>query len=267
MRKFSADFIIPVSSAPIKNGVVLTHDDGTIIDVVSFNEIDNSGSDVEIHKGLICPGFINTHCHLELSHLKNKITPGTGLHNFVPELQSKREVPLKELQDSMHQAEDEMLKEGIVGVGDISNTNHSFNIKSKGRILYHTFIEVFGLNTEKAEQVFEQALLLKQEYLNLKSNNNIFTPFASVVPHAPYSVSQKLFKKIGNTCYLENALLSMHNQESPDENEFFLTGQGKIREMLEKFKIDLSAWKPTGFPYPCKQCWLKAIYNFPRPDF
>ncbi|MDQ3190025.1 MAG: amidohydrolase family protein [Bacteroidota bacterium] len=247
MRKFSADFILPVSSPPIKNGVVVTHDDGAIIDVLSPDKIDNSNSDIEIHKGIICPGFINTHCHLELSHLKNKITQGSGLPNFVQELQQKREVDQIEIQASMQLAEDEMIKEGIVAVGDISNTNHSFELKSKSSIHYHTFIEVFGFDPQRADQVFEQALHLKEEYQTCKNQNKKFLKSASVVPHAPYSVSEKLFKRVGDNCYLENGLLSMHNQESPDENLFFLNGKGSIREMLEKFKIDLSLWKPSGF--------------------
>ncbi|HET6243263.1 MAG: amidohydrolase family protein [Bacteroidetes bacterium] len=245
MRKFSANYILPVSSSPIENGVVIIHDDGTILDVISPQAKGYSIEGVEKHEGIICPGFINTHCHLELSHLKNKITPSLGLPAFVRELQQKRNQADDFIQLAIKTAEEEMIREGIVAVGDVSNSNHSFKLKSNSSILYHTFIEVFGFDSEKADLIFKQAHSLKQEYYQL--GNNKFNACASIVPHAPYSVSEKLFKKIGDSCYLENGLLSMHNQESEDENLLFLTGKGKIREMLEMFSLDFSQWKPSGF--------------------
>ena len=227
--------------------MILTEDDGTVIDVISGENIDYTLSDIEKHEGIICPGFINTHCHLELSHLRNKITPGTGLHNFIQELQDKRNSSPEEAKAAMQQAEKEMIMEGIVAVGDISNTNQSFEIKSKGRMAYHTFIEAFGFDPERADTIYESARLLKEEYLQINKQDKGIQTNVSIVPHAPYSVSTALFKKISAGCYWENSLLSMHNQESPDENLFFLKGEGKIREMLEKFIPDLSSWKPTAF--------------------
>ena len=246
LRKFSADYIFPSSGPPIKGGMILTEDDGTVIDVISGENIDFGLSDIEKHEGIICPGFINTHCHLELSHLRSKITPGTGLHNFIQELQDKRNSSAEEVKAAMQQAEEEMIKEGIVAVGDISNTNHSFELKSKGSIAYHTFIEAFGFSPERADTIYEKARFLKEEYLQINKQYKGVQTNVSIVPHAPYSVSTALFKKISAGSYTENSLLSMHNQESPDENLLFLKGEGKLREMLEKLLPDIASWKATA---------------------
>src|SRR4051812_6087831 len=101
MRKFTADFVFPVSSAPIKNGVVVTDDDGKILEVnsplkslpataeglSSWQAGPLSGkrgsTDVQYYPGIIVPGFVNAHCHLELSHLKTAIAEKTGLDEFI----------------------------------------------------------------------------------------------------------------------------------------------------------------------------------------
>ena len=70
MKIFTADYVFPVHAAPIKNGVVTVDDDGKVISVANIPSPDAKSSDVQHLKGVICPGFVNTHCHLELSHLK-----------------------------------------------------------------------------------------------------------------------------------------------------------------------------------------------------
>ena len=68
----SANFIFPITSAPIKNGVLGLDEKGTIHEVFTSEEAKHIKK-IRHYKGVIVPGFINTHCHLELSHLKNKI--------------------------------------------------------------------------------------------------------------------------------------------------------------------------------------------------
>ena len=83
MKSFKADYVFPVNADPIKNGMVTVDDNGKIISVTDNFAPDLNSDQVEHLKGAICPGFINTHCHLELSHLKDKIAPKGGLINFI----------------------------------------------------------------------------------------------------------------------------------------------------------------------------------------
>ena len=74
MKKISAEFIFPGNSTPIKNGVVVFDINGTIETILNpeLDKID--WKEVEKYEGIICPGFVNTHCHLELSYLKGQLT-------------------------------------------------------------------------------------------------------------------------------------------------------------------------------------------------
>ncbi|MCB0395677.1 MAG: amidohydrolase family protein, partial [Flavobacteriales bacterium] len=69
----------------------------------------------------------------------------------------------------------------------------------------------------------------------------------SVNPHAPYTVSPALLKKIGNYAYETDAVLTLHNQECVPENQMFETGNGEMMEVLMQLGIDMSSFKPTGF--------------------
>jgi cytosine/adenosine deaminase-related metal-dependent hydrolase len=231
MRKISADYIFPVSSPPIKNGVVVIEDSGKILDVASPPAplLEERG-DVERYEGIIVPGFVNTHCHLELSHLKGQVTEHKGLTGFISEMVSKRGTYSPEqISSSIASAEDEMLRNGIVAVGDISNTDHSFEQKKKNRLDYHTFIEAFDLTADKAKHVFDIAVNLQSKISDLKS---------SIVPHAPYTVSGKLMELIDN---LKQPILSIHSQETASENELFISGTGPLAEMMERAGMDVDS--------------------------
>jgi cytosine/adenosine deaminase-related metal-dependent hydrolase len=258
MRKISADYIYPIASEPIKNGVITVDDDGVIIDVCKENQVSSPDSyrgkyqetSVEFYKGIICPGFINTHCHLELSHMRDQVSENLGMTGFIKDIITKRSTfSEEEIQQKIAEAEAEMIQNGIVAVGDISNNNSTFKQKSKGNLVYHTFIEVFDLNPDKAHEVFEKAINLKNQLRELST----LTPIAigvelltSIIPHAPYSVSGKLFELISAEAIKNNSILSIHNQESLGESELFISHSGPMFEAFSKMGIDMSRIPKTG---------------------
>ncbi len=198
MRFIQADIIYPISSKPIKNGIVVLNDAGKIEDVLDKkNEIDHSK--IEKYAGSISPGFVNAHCHLELSHLKGVIPEKKGLVEFAKGVISNRNTKLIEfIEESMLNADEEMQQKGIVAVGDISNGSHSFAVKQKSKIQYHTFIELIGLNPANADKILEVGAELMKE-ADRKSLK------ASFVPHAPYSTSYEVMKRISEIASKNNS--------------------------------------------------------------
>jgi cytosine/adenosine deaminase-related metal-dependent hydrolase len=240
VRYLSADYIFPISSAPVKDGILLLDEDQRIIDVLSDKQSLATDAEIEHYKGVLCPGFINAHCHLELSYLKNKIPQGKGLAGFIKDLIPARTASQEEILQSAFEADAEMQANGIVVVADISNTDASLAVKKASPIHYHTFIEIFDLKEEKAYEAFEKGKLLWNSFVSEDLS-------ASIVPHAPYSVSVKLLKLINEFAYEHNSLLSIHNQETEGENEMFLTGKGKFIEELNEISGAYDSWKASGF--------------------
>ncbi|RZM20951.1 MAG: amidohydrolase, partial [Pedobacter sp.] len=116
----SADYIYPVSGPPIAKGVLGVDEEGRIDAVLTAEEADLQAiKNIVRYAGLLVPGFINTHCHLELSNLKGKIPKHTGLPRFVQEVIKLRSSDEYEINLAMLEADKQMLDNGIVAVGDI----------------------------------------------------------------------------------------------------------------------------------------------------
>ena len=236
MRKFTADCIYPVSQPPIKNGVIITDNAGKILKIDTREN--QNDSDVEIYKGIIVPGFINTHCHLELSHMLGKVQTGTTLIPFITQVVTKRQATPQVIQKAIERAEAQMLKEGIVAVGDISNTSDTFVQKNKGNLYYYTFVEMFDfLQDANAESEFNKYKRVF-EFAQPTAKH-----FVSMVPHAPYSVSKSLFRKINTENEYQNITVSIHNQETQPEQDLFLNGNGAFYAFYGAFGISLDKFK------------------------
>lgn len=241
MKKFSADWVFPISSAPIENGVVITDDAGKILAVERREQHDPASFD--IHRGALVPGFVNTHCHLELSHMKGKVDTGTGLIPFITSVVTQRNAAPEAIAEAIERAEAEMLAGGIVALGDISNTPDTFSVKAKGRMRYHTFVELFDfLQEANAEKAFSDWKAV-YEQIELAPGSA-----RSLVPHAPYSVSKSLFQKINDFNEKSGITVSIHNQETPPESELFEKGSGAFYDFYGKFGIPMEHFKPTGQP-------------------
>ncbi|MEI6815735.1 MAG: amidohydrolase family protein [Bacteroidota bacterium] len=238
MRKITADYIFPITSKPLKDGVITIDDKGTILDISPQMMGDDDQSDLEYHRGIIIPGFINCHCHLELSFFKGMLKEHTGLDVFIRDILALQRPELEVILKSIDEAENEMMENGIVAVGDISNGNTTYLQKAKRKMLYHTFIEVFAFDPTKSKSVFDNAVSLFNEYPSGLHK--------SITPHAPYSISDDLFRMIYDFSKTHDAILSIHNQECEGENDLFLTKTGTIYERIKSWGTDLSNFNATG---------------------
>ena len=244
-RKFRADQIFTGQSFLNSNQVLITDQAGVII---ALADQADAGDDIEHFNGILTPGFINSHCHLELSHLRGFIPKHTGLVDFVFKIVTERHFEEAYILAAIESAEQEMTRNGIVAVGDICNNTLTISQKSKGNLYYHNFIEASGFPPAIASQRFQRSLDFYKEYSGQ-------FPATSIVPHAPYSVSPELFSLINN--YPGNSWLTIHNQEIAAENELFQTGTGDFLRMYDQMNIDVSFFRPTE--KTSLQSWLPTI--------
>ena len=240
MRRISAHLICDGRGKCYSKGILTLDAEGTILDIQDTNGILHESAEVEFFSGLIVPGFVNAHCHLELSHLQHKFSEGSGFIPFLKKVVENRNNDPDRIVNAALRADLLMHKNGIVAVGDVSNGITAFDVKRDSKIDYFTFVEALGFAPERAERAFGWVKNCKKiaESLGLK---------ASIVPHAPYSVSISLFKAIaaeaGETCLP----LSVHSQESTEEDELYQSGTGEIvNHLQDNLAIDTSFFIPTG---------------------
>ncbi len=235
---FSATYVYPIIGAPIKNGVIAVDPEGVITGVFTPEVAEQMLiKDIVYYEGLLVPGFINTHCHLELSNLRGNIPQHTGLPEFVKSVIKLRTSDEYELNLAMLRADIEMYENGIVAVGDISNQLISKSLKANSPIYYHTFLEIMGFKPALAIEAMERATQFKSEFHPLP---------VSIVPHAPYSVSVELLRELAQYARFQDGPVSIHNQETADENAFFEQKTGGFLSLFEFLGQDVSFYKPSG---------------------
>jgi len=243
-----------------ENKVLIIQDNGIIESIVDEAE---AGDNIEFYDGILSPGFINAHCHIELSHLKSKIPQHTGLVNFVQAVMKERTAGLEEKYKAIETATRELYDSGTVAVGDICNTTDSISVKQNSNMHCHNFIEVSGFLPAGAQKRFDEATKIMNAFITaLKAPQQTI----ALVPHAPYSVSASLFGLLNNAS--ANKTISIHNQECAAENELYVNKSGGFLQLYSNFGIDISSFLPTGkrsleswLPYFTQQQKIILVHN------
>jgi aminodeoxyfutalosine deaminase len=238
MRFLKANRLFDGFSFREQSSVLVIDELGGVDTILDESAIDPSK--IEYFDGILSPGFINAHCHLELSHLKGCIVDKIGLVDFALKIITTRnQISEANQLEAMRQADLEMWNNGIVGVGDICNTDLSTSVKLNSSIQYHSFVELIGLNPNRSQMVFSQGL----DLLELFKNEELH---ASLAPHAPYSVSRPLMQLIRLFNLEQNTISSIHHQESAEENLFFKGEKNDFQRLYATLGIDIS-WFTTEY--------------------
>ena len=247
MKYITADYIFPGAAAPMKNGFILAEDDGTIAAISSAELPPENNRDancqLQIFDGIITPGFVNAHCHLELSYLKNQIAQGSGLTRFVKEILAVRNnYSLENILQAIDVAEKEMFESGIVAVADIANDDYTFAKKAASKIYFHTLLEAFDIVKSRAESVFENCINLSEKLKQVAPHNSNY----SIVPHAPYTVTPALFELIETIAAIDNSIQSIHNQECLAEAQLFISKSGAMFDFFNNAGTAMQQFEATG---------------------
>jgi cytosine/adenosine deaminase-related metal-dependent hydrolase len=226
MKRFSAQYIITNTSSPLKRGVVTTDDFGTIISIEDTSGNLKESESIEFHNGIIIPGFVNCHCHLELSHMKGAIEKGSGLEGFIFQVRNEREKESHTIYESAFSADNDMYNSGISLCADICNSPVTFPVKKNSRISYINLLEVFGIDPEKASRRIDEISSVAEEAE--KSGLPYF-----LVPHSAYSMSLSLLRLLREKS-MNNKITSVHFAETAAEKEFLADHSGPLMDTYRK---------------------------------
>ncbi len=218
IRRITAKYVYTLDSEPIKNGYVEYDDvDGTVVGVGSC--VDGE----EIGEGALVPGFVNAHCHVELSHLHGKFSKGTGMAGFIDQINELRDWAGRDVKVELTRRwMDKMWADGVSAMADISNDDSSFEVKKEHPMYTRTFLEVFGSEPEMCEGVMK-------EVADLKTIADSCGIDAAPTPHSCYTMSPQLLSASA-AAGLESGFLSYHSQESQEEEDLLRSGSGAMYE-------------------------------------
>lgn len=225
MRRISAEYLYDGSSyEPLRNAYVEVADDGTVL---AIGKVENPEAEPEFHKGAIVPGFVNTHCHLELSYLKGKFRKGTGMAGFIDQINEMRDTSsMEEKKADIAFWMNEMWKRGVTAMGDISNCSDTFECKAGSPMYTRTFLEVFGTEPQDCQDVIDNVL-------ELQKTADKYGIDAAPGPHACYTMSPELLTAV-SAIGLKSGYLSFHSEETQEEEDMMISGSGPMWENRRK---------------------------------
>ncbi len=238
MPKFSANYIFSPDRGFIKNGILETDEQGKVLSLNQPEGDLKEEAGLKHYNGIITPGFVNAHCHIELSHLKGKVPEYIGLDKFIHQIVTGRDYDKNSIEAAMIEADKEMKREGIVAVGDISNKEDSFPLKTNSELHYHTFVEIFNMENAQAGKTLNEGMKL------LRKAKEEYSLSASLTPNSAYTVSERLFEVFRRNVNDENNILSIHNQETEFEDEFISERKGNFLQLFEDLGFEIGDSKP-----------------------
>lgn len=187
--------------------------------------------------GALHPGFINAHCHLELSHMRGKLKPKTGFTKWAMALMAlRRETGSRETATGVRLGLSEMMETGTTCAGDVSTTGGAVALLAQSGMRSVIFHEVTGFDPAVAPQKLAE---LKNRVESAPRSALITN---GVSPHAVFSVSPELMRAAARYAKKTRAPLCVHMCETPDEALFTQRGKGPFAGLLETLGI------PAGQP-------------------
>lgn len=219
----------------IRNGVVsVDSDNGEIIEIKTLA---NESANIEFYNGVLVPGFVNAHCHLELCHLRGIVKDSKSLVDFLSQMFANNSAIYSD--DAASQADNYMYQTGVQAVGDICNTSNTAALKQRSKIRYINFVELIGTTHARCINDITQYNNVYEDYTDHGlADDDIFA-----VPHSPYFVGPELFDIINDLNKDHRDMVSIHNQETREENFLYESHTG---EFVGRFPIDLAPIPVTG---------------------
>jgi cytosine/adenosine deaminase-related metal-dependent hydrolase len=215
VKVLSADWVLPVSGAPIRDGAVAI-EDGLIAAVGTQDEL---GRGERHPEAVILPGFVNAHSHLEYAVYAGF---GDGLP-FAPwitiHVERKARIGVEEMASIARLGAAECLRSGVTTVADASYSGGAALACADLGLRAIVYLEVFGTTTEQLTTRFEA----NRERIGGSLSDRVRL---GVSPHAPYTVGPELYA----ACLELGLPVATHLSESPDEDLWMRLGEGPWKE-------------------------------------
>ena len=237
VRVFHADHVLPGDAPPIADGALVLDGDGGVVAVGAASEVlpRHAGVNVERVRGVVFPGLVNAHTHIELSALRGRVPGGHGFVSWVDRLITTRtEVLPEEEDDATIGAVDELVKTATVAVGDVSNTLTPVGTLARRGIGGCVFHEVLGMNRAVVLGRIEGLRAEVEQRVPAWPGSDLsYAP----APHTLYTLHPDAARAVLESAANRGLRTSLHLAEHAAERRAVEHGDGPVPEWFaERFK-------------------------------
>lgn len=216
-------------------------EDGRVVWVGRAAERDAEGPLRDLGKGILLPGLVNAHCHLELSHLRGLLQETRrGFVGWVECLIEARDAqaPDELARANWKRALQELEDSGTVAVGDVSNTLAHIDLLEASRVIAVVFHELLGWDPDRADLLFRTASARAADL----AARGLSRTRIRLAAHAPHSVAPALLSALVE----RGGPAAIHLAESEAEVRFLSSGDGPWAEFLQRRGLGLVPFAPPG---------------------
>jgi len=261
MKILSANYLLPISSKPIESGAVAI--DGTkIVAVGAAGELAEKFPDAtheNFGEAAVMPGFVNCHSHLEITAMRGFLDDvEADFYSWLMKLTLTRAEKLteKDIELAAIAGALEGARAGVTCFGDIGRFGKAGfealkTIGLRGVLFQET---EFSPKNEDAKNDFAK---LKDKFLSLRETETELVK-VGLSPHAPYTVSRKLFERITDYSIEKNVKITTHVSESIQEKDFMEIGAGFFAGVYENLSLEWNAPQTSSVEYLADIVALRA---------
>lgn len=248
---FSANWVVPIGSGVVEHGTVAVDTAGVVVAVGRTADLITqfpSASRKQL-RGAILPGLVNAHTHIELSALRGRVAGGHGLVPWVQTLMTaSRVMGNEETLSAMHAATAEMWSAGTAAIGDVGNSLASLPALASQALQGTFFHELLGSQDVATGDAPKAA---RRDYEAAVKKGAWPARFAYVqAPHAPYSTSPSLLRRVFANANKLGERTTIHVAEDDDEIDLLLRGEGRWPAILSSMGVPSGERTPQLRPVP-----------------
>lgn len=227
-----ARYVVPIEAPVIEDGAVVI-EDGQIVAVGAASEL-ATPSAIDYGQAMICPGFVNAHTHLELTHLLGRVPPTSDFIDWLTRMVAMRRLAPPTKEDVLHSVQQGMrqsLVSGVTTIGDITATPAwTREALAEWPGLVVSFGEVIAIGTmrDQLDQRLEEAASAGPTSTRLTRG---------VSPHAPYTVEPDPMRACAKRALADGLPICIHLAETIEEEDFTRTATGSFRDYLSRLGV------------------------------
>lgn len=181
------------------------------------------GAEWDLGPGLLAPGWVNAHAHLELGHLHGRV-PARAFGAWVGQLVRERAAcSREELRAGLRADADRLLATGTTAVGDNDALGLAAGVLRRHPLRARVFREALDAGDPRRTEA-----ALRRVQPGRGAPRLTF----GLAPHAPFTVSPRLGRRLAALARRRRLPLSIHYAESRDERQWLLHGKGPLARLL-----------------------------------
>lgn len=241
-RILHADHLLPGDEPPIADAAVVVDEAGTVVELGRAAEVlpRHAGAEVERVRGVVFPGLVNAHTHVELSAMRGKVPGGRGFVAWVDAMLGVRfEHSPEDDAEAIERAADDLVRFATVAVGDVTNSLAAVGALARRGIGGWAFHEVFGQDREQVlRRVHGLHDELAERHPEWPTRDLAYAP----APHTLYTTHADAVRALVDSALGRELHTSIHLAEHAGERRAIEHGDGPVVEWFERRTKQKPAW-------------------------